>query len=122
MVVRTCEKAKRPMRIGMKDTPPMRYMLVPVKRMAPLMGSMPIVAMKRPMRPPIMPLMTEPEDTLVIMLTPKIANAKYSGFENCSATFASCGAKMSRQTAEKMPPNMLPVVEMPAHGPAAYIS
>lgn len=86
---------------------------IQVKRIAPLIPLMPTVARNRPIRPPIMPLITLPEETLVIMLRPKIAKAKYSGLENCSATFASCGASKIRQTVLKIPPAVLAKVERP---------
>ena len=46
----------------------------------------------------------DPEETLVMMLSPNTASAKYSGFENFSATDASIGEKMIRQIALKIPP------------------
>jgi len=55
----------------------------------------------------------DPAETLVIILMPNIANAKYSGFENCKATFASCGENTIKHTALKIPPNMEPIVDKP---------
>lgn len=82
-------------------------------RIWPLMASMPIVEMISPITPPIRPLRTEPEETEVIMEMPKMARAKYSGLENCSATEASRGEKIIRQMAEKIPPKVEEKVDRP---------
>ena len=117
----TWEKANTPIRIGIKEMPPIRYVEPNVKRIFPVMASIPIVPIKSPSAPPISPLITEPEDTLVIILMPNSARAKYSALEKVSATFASCGAKTIRQIAENTPPNILPVVESPSARPGCPI-
>ena len=106
----------------MKLTPPNRYVVFSVKRMAPLMASIPTVAKKRPIMPPMIPLITLPLETLVIMDNPNIARAKYSGLENCSEILARSGAQIIRQTVLKMPPKALAVVESPNARPGCRCS
>ena len=85
--------------------------------MVPVIASMPTVAKKRPIRPPMIPFTTLPLETLVIILRPKIAKAKYSGLENCNATFANWGASKIRQMVLKTPPKVLANVDNPKARP-----
>ena len=77
------------------------------------MLSIPMVAIKSPIKPPITPFSTDSEETELIIEIPKSANAKYSGFEKDVATRASCGASNISMTALKIPPNILANVDSP---------
>ena len=46
-----------------------------------------------------------------------MASAKYSGLENCNATFASWGASKIRQMVLKTPPKVLANVDKPKARP-----
>ena len=67
--------------------------------------------------------MTLPDDTLVIILRPKIAKAKYSGLENCRATFANCGANKIKQMVARIPglQNDVDIVDNPKARPGCPI-
>ena len=62
----------------------------------------------------------EPDDTLVMILSPNIASAKYSGLENFKATDASNGEKMIKQIALNTPPNVEPKVDKPKALPGCF--
>ena len=72
------------------------------------------------MNPPRRPFKIDPDETLVMILSPNTASAKYSGFENFSATDASIGEKMIKQIALKIPPNVEPNVDKPSARPGCF--
>ena len=109
---KTCVKAKRPIKIGIKEIPPERYKVPKVNLSIPLIASNPIVAINKPIKQPIIPFKIEPLETEVIMLIPKMAKAKYSGLLNCKAILASIGANNTKQKVEKTPPNNDAVVDI----------
>ena len=65
---------------------------------------MPIKLMPMPMQPAIRPLISEPEDMLMMMVRPNKAKQANSGGPNLSANLASCGAMVMRAKKEAMPP------------------
>ena len=79
-----------------------------------------MVAINSPMNPPRSPFNIEPEERLVMMLSPNTASAKYSGLENFNATDASIGEKMIRQIALKTPPKVEPKVDNPRALPGCF--
>ena len=78
---------------------------------------MPIVARSKPSTPPIKPFTIDFDETLVIILIPNNASAKYSGALNSKATLASMGEKTTRAKQLNNPPNNEEKVEMPRARP-----
>ena len=64
-----------------------------MKRFTPVMGSRPMVEIKRPSAPDMRPLIMDLDETPAMMVRPKIESQKYSADMNLSVSFASSGEK-----------------------------
>ena len=75
-----------------------------MKRLTPVMGSRPMVEIRRPRAPDIRPLTTDLDETPAMMVSPKIESQKYSADMNFSVSLASSGEKKYRETQLSKPP------------------
>ena len=121
MVLSTCAKANTPIKMGIIARPPLRKELPKVKRYVPVKLSTPTVANSKPRIPPIRPLITDFPDTLVMMLMPKKASAKYSGDLKFRATLARYVAPNTSTTQLNSPPHRDEKVDIPSARPGCRI-
>lgn len=111
--------ANKPIRTGRRGNPVIRLGILKEKRAYPVIGSSPIVAIRRPKKPAINPLTSDFPETLAIMVRPNIIRAKYSSGPNLRANRANCGAINIKQKVEIIPPVVDAIVAIPIAFPAS---
>jgi len=116
---KTSETAKRPMSTGIIEKPVRSRVTPKVKRSVPSVGFKPTIESRSPKKPDRKPLVSDAEETLAIIVSPKIMSAKYSGGPNLRAIFASWGERKIRQRVENMPPNVEAIRATPIAFPAS---
>ena len=117
-VLNTDTTPKRPIREATRPIPLSKLIFPKVRRGYPFCGSIPMIAISRPIIPESSPLGILSPLMLVIQAMPRREIAKYSPGPNFSATSASTGVRNSSTTALNRPPNTLAMVEVPRASPA----
>ena len=89
-----------------------------VKRLRPVTGSVPTVAIISPSSPAISPLTSESPDTDAMTLRPSTPSAKYDVGVNARATRDSGSVSSTSTTSPNSPPTKPEYSEMPSASPA----
>src|SRR5699024_267603 len=106
------EAANNPIITGIKSIPPDKFVLPKVYLGTPPVGSIPTVAINKPIKPEINPLTKDLPAILEIIDTPNNANPKVSGALNLRANSANCGATKISTITLNIPPTAEEIVEI----------
>ena len=89
-----------------RSSPRYRRSTPKVRRARLVIGSAPMQETSRPMQAAITPLLRLSPEIPAMMVRPNMHTRKYSAVPSIAATLATCGARKSSISAEKMPPKV----------------